>query len=107
MQSNAAGHAVDMASRYRAVGYAPLSLVVRAHVHQMSDSGLSLINPTRYVTLPPLQMKNSYAHKVSANQPVYTCKLGGMAAVFFPQGGYVLHAFTRLPERPEPVVVVA
>lgn len=106
-QSNAVGWAVDMANLYRTHGEDPPNLVVRAHAHQFADSGSSLINPTRYTVLPPLQLKNSFAHKVSANRPQHLCEVGGLAAVFYPAGWYVLHAFLRRPELTAHTVRVA
>lgn len=107
MQSNATGWAVDIANRYRASGLEPPTLCVRSHVHTFADSGLSLINPTRFVTAPPMCLKNAYAHKVSAQQPSELSLVGGLAAVFFPEGHYTLRAFLRRPEAAEPAVVVA
>ena len=107
MQSNAAGWAIDIANSYRESGLEPPALVVRSHTHTFTDSGASLINPTRYLILPPLQIKNAFAHKVSAHRPVHLCAVGGVVAIFYPQGGYTLRAFTRKPAAPKPVVTVA
>jgi len=104
-QSNAAGWANDIRNQYQNCGLVPPSLVVRAHCHQLADSGLSLLCPVRYVVQPCMQIKNAFAHKVSANRPLQLSDIGGLCAIFYPNGTYELRSFIRRPVPSKPSVI--
>lgn len=76
-QSHAANMAADIENRWRRAGREVPDVAVRSHRHEPVDSGQSFMRKTRYVVLPPLQIKTGFAFKVAADNPP------SFGAVFF------------------------
>jgi len=108
LQSNAAGHAADIANAYRARGHEPDHLWITSHRHILADSGQSLVNKTRYTVTPAMQLKTPFANMVASHRPRFLSDLGGLAVVFYPdERPYQLLAFVKRPARAAPTEVVA